>query len=86
MTTRSRGNRGGPTHRWVGGRHGNYLESSASCMFVYSLAKGVKRGYLSKSTYKRGFQGIQTQFVQARSDGGVDLNNTVSVGGLGGSP
>ena len=25
---------------------GNYLESSASCMFVYALAKGVRRGYL----------------------------------------
>ncbi|MCO5607196.1 hypothetical protein L7F22_061389 [Adiantum nelumboides] len=73
-----------------GGRQGNYLESSASCMFVYGLAKGVERGYLSESTYKpvysKGFQGIRTQFVQPRSDGGVDLNSTVSVGGLGGSP
>jgi unsaturated rhamnogalacturonyl hydrolase len=29
-----------------GRRKGNYLESSASCMFVYALAKGVRRGYL----------------------------------------
>ena len=29
-----------------GGAKGNYLESSASCMFVYALAKGVRRGYL----------------------------------------
>eukprot|EP00250_Pteridium_aquilinum_P016637 c23210_g1_i1 orf=175-1428(-) len=73
-----------------GSREGNYLESSASCMFVYGYAKGVKKGYLSKSLYKgvyeRGFQGIQEQFVMARADGGVDLNSTVSVGGLGGSP
>ncbi|KAI5076058.1 hypothetical protein GOP47_0008123 [Adiantum capillus-veneris] len=73
-----------------GRRQGNYLESSASCMLVYSLAKGVKRGYLSKRTYKdvytRGFQGIQTQFVHACSDGGVDLISTVSVGGMCGSP
>lgn len=73
-----------------GGRQGNYLESSASCIFVYGFAKGVQRGYLSKGTYegvyRKGFQGIQTQFLQPRSDGGVDLNSTVSVGGLGGSP
>src|SRR5438874_7639860 len=25
---------------------GNYLEASAACMFVYTLAKGVRRGYL----------------------------------------
>lgn len=73
-----------------GDRQGNYLESSASCMFVYGYAKGVRKGYLSKRLYKgvyeKGFEGIQAQFVQARADGGVDLNSTVSVGGLGGSP
>ncbi|KAH7302460.1 hypothetical protein KP509_23G074500 [Ceratopteris richardii] len=73
-----------------GGREGNYLESSASCMFVYAYAKAVKKGFISGSTYKgvyeTGFAGIQTQFVQDRPDGGVDLNSTVSVGGLGGDP
>jgi unsaturated rhamnogalacturonyl hydrolase len=29
-----------------GGKKGNYLEASASCMFVYTLAKGVREGYL----------------------------------------
>ena len=28
------------------GAKGNYFESSASCMFVYAFAKGVRRGYL----------------------------------------
>ncbi|KAH7302459.1 hypothetical protein KP509_23G074400 [Ceratopteris richardii] len=73
-----------------GGRKGNYLESSASCMFVYSYAKAVEKGYIRKSSYKKvyktGYAGIQTQFVQDRPDGGVDLNSTVSVGGLGGNP
>ncbi len=32
-----------------GGQAGNYLEASASCMFVYALAKGVRMGYLPQS-------------------------------------
>ena len=31
------------------GKEGNYLESSAACMFVYALAKAVHRGYLPDS-------------------------------------
>ena len=31
------------------GAKGNYLESSASCMFVYALAEGVRQGYLPPS-------------------------------------
>ena len=30
-----------------GGSEGNYTEASASCMFVYALAKGVRKGYLA---------------------------------------
>mgnify|MGYP002775660494 CR=1 FL=1 len=73
-----------------GGRAGNYLESSASAMFVYGFAKGVREGYLSKSEYRavyeRGFEGLKTQFVESRADGGINFNSTVSVGGLGGTP
>ncbi|KAL3693509.1 hypothetical protein R1sor_007160 [Riccia sorocarpa] len=72
-----------------GGRAGNYLESSASCMFTYSLAKGVHKGYLDSSylvSARSGYKGIKKQFVQDRPDGGIDLTNTVSVGGLGGNP
>src|SRR5271170_5225640 len=60
----------------TGGKHGeaianpvgpgNYPEASASCMFVYSLAKGVRMGYLPQSyeaNAKRGWDGIQKQFV-----------------------
>ena len=32
-----------------GGQPGNYLEASASCMFVYALAKGARMGYLPQS-------------------------------------
>ncbi len=31
-----------------GGRKGNYLEATASAMFVYSMAKAVNNGYLSR--------------------------------------
>src|ERR1700722_18955934 len=32
-----------------GDKSGNYPEASASCMFVYSLAKGVRMGYLPQN-------------------------------------
>lgn len=72
-----------------GGRKGNYFESSASCMFVYTLAKGVRMGYLTQSdeaSARRGWEGIQKQFVTTGPDGLMVLNGTVSVGGLGGKP
>src|SRR5216684_864127 len=70
-------------------RKGNYFEASASCMFVYSLAKGVRMGYLPQSdavNAKRGWEGIQKQFVTMGVDGLMVLNGTVKVGGLGGTP
>jgi unsaturated rhamnogalacturonyl hydrolase len=72
-----------------GGRPGNYLEASASCMFAYAFAKGVRCGYLD-STYlqaaNRGFQGILEQFVEVDEHDWVNLHKIVSVGGLGGNP
>ncbi len=67
---------------------GNYPESSASSMFVYALAKGVRRGYLPESflaNAERGYRGILSQFI--KTDGqDVSVTGTVSVGGLGGEP
>jgi unsaturated rhamnogalacturonyl hydrolase len=78
---------------------GNFPEASASCMFVYALAKGVRKGYLSdnygaKSILldkweiyaQRGWEGIQKQFVTTDANGLMALNGTVKVGGLGGTP
>ncbi len=68
---------------------GNYLEASGSCMFVYALAKGVRKGYLPESYRKvavKGFEGIQKKFVKKAPEGGIDLEGTVSVAGLGGNP
>lgn len=71
------------------GRKGNYFEASASCMFVYALAKGVRMGYLPQSyaeNARRGWEGVQKKFVTTGPDGLMVLNGTVSVGGLGGKP
>jgi unsaturated rhamnogalacturonyl hydrolase len=72
-----------------GGMKGNYLEASASAMFVYSLAKAVRLGYLPESNLKvaqKGWAGIKQQFVEEAAGGGVNFKGTVSVAGLGGNP
>jgi unsaturated rhamnogalacturonyl hydrolase len=72
-----------------GGERGNYLEASASCMFTYALAKGVRKGFLPGSylgVAEKGYRGIVNQFVRTGSAGQVNLEGTVSVGGLGGKP
>ncbi|MVN77683.1 hypothetical protein GO988_15225 [Hymenobacter sp. HMF4947] len=72
-----------------GQRAGNYIETSASCMFVYALAKGARLGYLDKKfgqVARRGYAGIVQKFVQTEPDGTLALTGTVGVGGLGGTP
>lgn len=69
-------------------RKGNYLEASASCMFVYTLLKGVRMGYLPSSCLpiaKKGYEGVIKKFV-TNVDGQTNLEGTVSVSGLGGHP
>jgi unsaturated rhamnogalacturonyl hydrolase len=71
------------------GAKGNYFESSASCMFVYALARGVRQGYLPESylaNAERGYKGILGHFIQAGPGDSVSLTGTVKVGGLGGDP
>ena len=68
-----------------GGQPGNYLEASASCMFVYALAKGVRLSVAPMSVepiVTKGWEGIQQRFV--KPDG--TLSGTVKVAGLGGTP
>jgi unsaturated rhamnogalacturonyl hydrolase len=68
---------------------GNYFESSAACMFVYALAKGVRRGYLPASYLadaQRGYQGILSHFIQTGPSDDVSLAGTVKASGLGGNP
>ncbi|HSJ55349.1 MAG TPA: glycoside hydrolase family 88 protein [Anaerolineae bacterium] len=72
-----------------GERPGNYLESSASCMFVYAIAKGVRKGYLDPECLwvaRRGHEGILARFVTVGGDGSVSLGGICAVAGLGGTP
>jgi unsaturated rhamnogalacturonyl hydrolase len=73
----------------LGGREKNYLESSASAMFVYAIARGVRKEYLPDKYMTigaRGWDGIQRQFIKTNADGTTDWHGTVSVSGLGGNP
>lgn len=70
-------------------KNGNYPEASASCMFVYALAKGVREGYLPEkylAVAEKGYKGIVNKFITTDANGQVNLDGTVSVGGLGGKP
>jgi unsaturated rhamnogalacturonyl hydrolase len=72
-----------------GDREGNYLEASASCMFVYAMSKGVRKGYLDPvylDTAQRGYQGILERLVTVDDQGLVNLNGICHVAGLGGEP
>ncbi len=70
-----------------GKRQGNYLEASCSSMFVYALAKGVRKGYIGKeyrSAAEKGYNGLVTHLVKTDPDGKVSLTQVCSVAGLGG--
>jgi len=71
------------------GRPGNYLEASASCMFVYAILKGVRMGHLDPSYLQpaqRAYKSILERFVEVDDRGWVNLHNICSVAGLGGAP
>ena len=73
----------------LGGKEKNYLESSASAMFVYALARGVREGYLPERYMKvatTGWAGIKKEFIKTNAQGQTDWEGTVSVSGLGGNP
>ncbi|MBP7415242.1 MAG: glycoside hydrolase family 88 protein, partial [Pyrinomonadaceae bacterium] len=73
----------------LGGREKNYLESSASAMFVYALMRGVREGYLPEKYLKtatRGWAGIKKEFIKTNAQGQTDWEGTVSISGLGGNP
>ncbi|MCW3092332.1 MAG: glycosyl hydrolase family 88 [Ferruginibacter sp.] len=58
-------------------------------MFVYALAKGVRLGYLPASfleTAKKGYEGIQKQFIETEANGQVNLKSTCRSAGVGNNP
>ena len=71
------------------GDEGNYLESSVSTMFIYTLYKGVRLGLIDP-TYlavaEKGYQGVLKHFIEVDENGVVSLTQTCAVAGLGGNP
>ena len=71
-----------------GTRTGNYREASASCMFVYALAKAIRLGYIDNSYWdvvKKGYTGILNEFITINSDKTINLEKVCITAGLGGS-
>jgi unsaturated rhamnogalacturonyl hydrolase len=72
-----------------GTREGNYLESSASAMFAYVMAKGVRKGHLPGDflvTAKKAFDGLVAHKVAMDEKGVLTLKDTAGGTGLGGRP
>lgn len=66
----------------------NYLEASASSMFVYAVTKAARLGYIPAqkiSIAKNGYKGIVNKFIKTEN-GFTNLHGTVKVSGLGGKP
>lgn len=71
------------------GEKDNYLEASASCMFVYTLAKGVREGYLPAKylpVAQKAYAGILKQFIETDAAGQVNIKGVCGAVGLGGNP
>jgi unsaturated rhamnogalacturonyl hydrolase len=69
-----------------GGRKGNYLEGTCSSMFVYSMAKAVNHGYLSRDyvpAILKGYNGIIDRLIKTDGGGQISLTKCCSVAGLG---
>ena len=69
-----------------GTRKGNYLEATCAAMFVYSMAKAVNQGYLSRDyvpVILKGYEGIITRFIKTDGAGLISLTRCCSVAGLG---
>ncbi|MBN1451234.1 MAG: glycoside hydrolase family 88 protein [Anaerolineales bacterium] len=70
-------------------REGNYLEASASAMFVYAFAKGVCEGYLAQDyllSARRGYHGLLQNLIKIDSQGLLTLEKVCGSAGLGGEP
>ena len=70
------------------GDKGNYLESSCSTMFVYTLLKAIRKGYISKEylpVAEKGYKGIIKTFIREEENGNIKIINACAVAGLGGS-
>jgi unsaturated rhamnogalacturonyl hydrolase len=68
---------------------GNYREASASAMFIYAFAKGVRTGLLPPTfldAARRGFRGLLENHVKVDAQGLLNLEGICGAAGLGGKP
>ena len=66
------------------GAEGNYVEATASAMFIDAMAKGCRFGYVACRPYvKKAYKKLKKTFV-TREEGLVNLNRCCEVAGLGG--
>ena len=69
------------------GREGNYLESTCSSMFAYSLLKAYHKGYLKDQKYLdagiKAYRGIIKNFIRVNADETISLTQCCAVAGLG---
>lgn len=69
------------------GHTGNYIETSATAMFVYAMLKGIRMGYISEADYfptaEKAYKLLLAQYVVPDRGGLLNWEGTVSVGSLG---
>lgn len=69
------------------GDKGNYLESTVSAMFIYTLYKGIRMGVIPQNymaVAEKGYKGFLRNFVWEDADGLVSVSQCCAVAGLGG--
>lgn len=69
------------------GAKDNYVESSCSAMFVYTLFKAVRMGYIAPSYLEvalKGYEGMLKHFIEVDEAGVVSITRACAVAGLGG--
>ena len=68
-------------------REGNYLESTCTSMFAYSLLKAYRKGYVKDVKYRdagiKAYRGIIKNFIRIDNDKTISLTECCSVAGLG---
>lgn len=69
---------------------GNYLETSCTAMFAYSLLKAVRTGLSTEAMFKtkalHALEGLKNTYLRKDVQGNLHLGGICSVAGLGGNP
>lgn len=68
-------------------REGNYLESTCTSMFAYSMLKAYRKGYVTDIKYRdagiKAYKGIIKNFIKVHPDKTISLTQCCAVAGLG---